>query len=97
MILEEHHKKTRKEWCQRHKHDEWDEVLFIDQCTTKGGKKNHRQWKKIGENIVNRKKNLGKKYLRGISMQGKKPLKIYIHNINSKYFIKTIRELKKVY
>ena len=61
MVLEEHHKKTRKKWCQRHKDDEWDEVLFIDECKIKGGKKRHRQWKKIGENKVNRKKNSGKK------------------------------------
>ena len=97
MVLEEHHKKARKEWCQRHKDDEWDEVLFIDECTIKGGKKSHRQWKKIGENKVNRKKNSGKKIniWGGISMQGKTPLKIYTHNMNSEYFIKTIRELKK--
>ena len=28
-------------------------------------------------------------------MQGKTPLKIYTHNMNSEYFIKTIREFKK--
>ena len=52
------------------------------------------KWKKIGENIVNRNKNSGKKnqYLRGILMQGKTPLKIYTHNMNSEYFIKTLRD-----
>ena len=37
--------------------------LFIDECKIKGGKKRHRQWKKIGENKVNRKKNSGKKII----------------------------------
>ena len=36
-----------------------------------------------------------KNYLRGKSMQGKIALKIYTHYLNSEYFIKTIRELKK--
>ena len=61
MVLEEHHKKARKGWCQRHKNDECNEVLCIDECTIKGGKKSHRQSKKIDENKVNRKKNSGKK------------------------------------
>ena len=114
MALEENHKKAKKEWFKRHKDDEWDEVLFIDECIIKGGKKSNRQWKKIGKNKVNRKKNSGLKnqYL-GRNIDARKtPLKIYTHNItkiltnliwsykefyymNSEFFIKTIRELKK--
>ena len=65
MILEDHHKKTRVEWLERYRDNDFNNVVFADEVDIYGGIKSHRQWRKVDKKIESTKKRCGKNSIYG--------------------------------
>lgn len=93
-LLTENHKKKRLIWAQEHLNQDWNKVLFTDECTIKLFQGVRKVWRQRGEYVIRRNvKHPPKLNIWGcMSSSGFGKIKIFTNNLNAPFMCRIYKE-----